>query len=422
MSPQKNQSKGRVATPSQPGHEGDPERRQTLSQRGWGKLRAEGAEPPSRYLSEEVQMETILVVEDNLALLYGLKDLLEREGYQVLTARDGVEALEIMKTTCPDLIIADIMMPRMDGYAFYEAVRSRPEWVPIPFIFLTAKATRDDIIKGKAMGAEDYITKPFDVRELLAVVRSRLERARAVREISEAKVEKLKEQIITALSHELRTPLTYVVGYTELALEDLKSMPANALQDYLQEVKRGADRLTRLVEDFLLLLQIDTGRAREQVQQLAEVRADLPEIVGKVVEKYRPLAESRGVRLEFQVTPPIPPVRILEPLFADALGRLLDNAIKFSLREEKEVTVHLRGEEDSVKVTVQDRGIGIPPEEIPHLFERFRQIGRERTEQQGLGLGLAIAKEIVELHGGRIEVESRPGSGSSFTICLPQAS
>ncbi|MDW8103299.1 MAG: response regulator transcription factor, partial [Anaerolineae bacterium] len=138
-------------------------------------------------------MATILVVEDNIALLHGLKDLLEHEGYRVLTARDGVEALEVMQKSCPDLIIADIMMPNMDGYVFYEAVRSRPEWVPIPFIFLTARTNREDIIKGKAMGAEDYITKPFDVRELLAVVRSRLERAKAVQEVTEARVEKLKE-------------------------------------------------------------------------------------------------------------------------------------------------------------------------------------------------------------------------------------
>lgn len=366
-------------------------------------------------------MATILVVEDNIPLLHGLRELLRQEGYQVLIAQDGIEALEVMKKTCPDLIIADIMMPRMDGYAFYEAVRSRPEWVPIPFIFLTAKAAREDIIKGKALGAEDYITKPFDVRELLATVRSRLERAKAVREFSEAKVEKLKEQIITALSHELRTPLTYVVGYTELALEDIKSLPIEAFRDYLQEIKRGADRLTKLVEDFLLLLNIDTGRIKEQIQRFSEVREDLAEIVRKTVDKYRPLAESQGVRLEFQVIPPIPPVRLMEPLFADALGRLLDNAIKFSLRDEKEVQVYLKKEGEHVKLTVKDKGIGIPPEEIPNLFNRFRQIGRDKTEQQGLGLGLAIAWEIISLHGGRIEVESEPGSGSSFTICLPQA-
>jgi len=366
-------------------------------------------------------MAVILVVEDNVALLHGIKDLLEREGYQVLTARDGAEALEVMEKTCPDLIIADIMMPRMDGYAFYEAVRGRSEWVTIPFIFLTARASREDIIKGKAMGAEDYITKPFDVRELLAAVRSRLERARVVQEITEAKVEKLKEQIITALSHELRTPLTYVVGYTELALEELKSLPPNSFQDYLQEIKRGAERLTKLVEDFLLLLQIDSGRIKEQIQQFSEERNDLPDIVREAVEKYRPLAEGKGVHLEYQVTPPIPPVRIVKPLFIDALGRLLDNAIKFSLRDEKEVRVYLRQEGDCVKLTVEDKGIGIPPEEIPNLFERFRQIGREKTEQQGLGLGLAIARDIVNLHGGKIEVKSEPGRGSSFTICLPRA-
>jgi DNA-binding response OmpR family regulator len=119
----------------------------------------------------------ILVVDDHELLLAGIQDILETEGYTVSTATDGVRALQVMEKVHPDLIVADIMMPRMDGFAFCEAVRTRPEWVPIPFIFLTAKAAREDMLRGKHLGAEDYITKPFDPQELLIAVRARLDRA-----------------------------------------------------------------------------------------------------------------------------------------------------------------------------------------------------------------------------------------------------
>ncbi|RLC85875.1 MAG: hypothetical protein DRI79_10805, partial [Chloroflexi bacterium] len=166
----------------------------------------------------------ILVVEDHEILLEAIRDILETAGYIVSTAPDGVQALQVMEKIRPDLIVADIMMPRMDGYTLYEAVRARPEWVPIPFIFLTAKTEKEEMLKGKGLGAEDYITKPFDAQELLVVVRARLKRAQAIREVTEAEFDQLKQQIITVLSHELRTPLTYVRTYTELALEEISSL------------------------------------------------------------------------------------------------------------------------------------------------------------------------------------------------------
>jgi len=116
----------------------------------------------------------ILVVDDREALLAAIQDILEIEGYTILTATDGMKALEVMEETRPDLIVADILMPQMDGYAFYEAVRARQDWASIPFIFLTAKAEREDVSKGMDLGAEEYITKPFEPQELLLAVRARL--------------------------------------------------------------------------------------------------------------------------------------------------------------------------------------------------------------------------------------------------------
>jgi signal transduction histidine kinase len=328
----------------------------------------------------------------------------------------------MMEDTLPDLILADIMMPRMDGYTLYEKIRARLEWVTIPFVFLTAKSEREDKLKGKKLGAEDYITKPFDAEELIVSVRSRLGRAQAIERASEAEFEQFKQQIVTVLGHELRTPLTYVTGYTDLALDDISSLTPGEVEEFLHGIKAGADRLNRLVEDLLLLVQIDSGRAQQEFEALVARYESLGEIVRHTAKQHARQAREHSVSLEVFADSDLPPVRLCEPFFVDALGRLIENGIKFSRAGEKEVRIGARALENGwVLIAVSDDGVGIPAEQQEHLFERFRQINRHQQEQQGTGLGLAIAQELIRLHGGKIVVESTPGEGSTFTILLPAA-
>lgn len=361
----------------------------------------------------------ILIVEDHQRLLHGLRSVLELEGYQVFTALDGVEALEKMDQVRPDLVVADIMMPRMDGYALYEAIRSRPEWVPIPVIFLTAKAEREDVLKGKGLGAEDYITKPLDTEELLVTVRARLERADAIQKVAETEFERLKQQIVTVLGHELRTPLTYVAGYTELALEEAPNLSPPEFQDFLLSIKKGADRLNHLVEDMLLMVHLDTGQIDQDFQVMSRVYHDLGSLLRDGTELYRERARDRGVQIEIDITPDLPPVRLCEEYFLDSFGRLVGNAVKFSRSDGGHVTVSARAVDGWVEVSVADEGVGIPREKLSQLFQRFQQVDRHRMEQQGVGVGLAIAMELIRLHGGEITVDSQLGRGSTFTIRLP---
>lgn len=369
----------------------------------------------------------ILVVEDHDLLLLAIRDILEVEGYEVVTATDGVEALERMQSFTPELIIADISMPRMDGYRFFEEVHANSEWVPIPFIFLTARAEREDRLKGKALGAEDYIVKPFDPQELVVVVNSRIGRARAIREATEGEFEELKRQIVTLLSHELRTPLTSVYGYTELALEEAASLPAGDFQQFLLGIKKGADRLTHLVEDLMMVVRLDTGEIEHELELLGGVQADVADQVRRVVGHLQPRACDLGITLETDVPAELPPVYVHDYFLADALERLIDNAIKFSKREPRRVLVSARAENGTVSIAVRDWGVGIPANQLNHLFERFRQINREKHEQQGTGLGLVIAQALVSRMGGHITVESQQADaacpptagGSTFAIHLP---
>ena len=373
------------------------------------------------FWEKTMSRATLLVVEDHVPLRAAIKQVLEAADYTVLTATDGVEGLESMRQSRPDLIVADIMMPRMDGYAFYEAVRSLPEMVSIPFIFLTAKAEKEDVLRGKQMGAEDYIIKPFDPQELLVIIQARLGRAHAIQTAAEEEFSQLKREIVNMLSHELRTPLTYIQGYTALAMDDIPSLSPDALEEFLTAIKQGADRLTRLVEDSLILVRLDTGQAEQEYRMLVKRHDDLDDIIKGIVTKWQERAATRNVSLEIETAPDLPPIQLCRPFFEDSLSRLIDNAIKFTREKGLPVTISTQAADDWVEVAVQDRGVGVSEDTIPCLFARFRQIDRGTMEQQGSGLGLAIAQELIVLHGGEITVNSILGEGSTFTIRLPVA-
>ncbi len=368
-----------------------------------------------------MKRQRIMVIEDHKLLLQAIKDLLSGEGYAVTTAHNGAEALALMEEYAPDLIISDIMMPEMDGYTFYEKVRGNPKWTRIPFIFLTARGERNDIIKGKALGVEDYITKPFDTEELLIAIEARLKRANAIQQATEAEFEEIKQQIANVLSHELRTPLTYIAGYTELALEDISGLSPEELQSFLLRIKRGSDRLNHLVEDLLLSVQLDTGRTGQEYEAFAHREEQLNTLVERVVTGWQIQAQQQGVTLSVTLGDELPPVRLHEEMLSNALSRLIDNALKFSRGPEQRVEIRTEGAVEEVKIVISDNGVGMAEADVPKAFERFQQLNRAQMEQQGAGMGLYIANALVQLHGGEISVESEPGVGSTFTIHLPSA-
>jgi signal transduction histidine kinase len=363
--------------------------------------------------------EEILVVDDDASVRGAIQMVLERTGYTVASAADGAEALAAMDNERPDLVIADITMPTMDGYDFYRAVRENPEWGTLPIIFLTGRTSREDRLKGKALGVEDYLEKPPDLEELMIVVRAKLDRARDLQASTENEVLRLKEELARALSHELRTPLTWIIGYTEMAMGYIDKMPPEELGDLLGHVLKGGDRIERLADDLVTLIHIDTGELTQEMAEAMVPHDDVATIVRRTVVEYEGRAAAQGLDLQMEIDGPLPTVVLSEELFSDGLGRLIDNAIKFSGETGTEVRVVVRAVGDRVETAVRDDGIGIAPRDRRHLFERFRQVDRERFEQQGVGLGLALARELVEIQHGTIAVESSLGEGSTFTISMP---
>ncbi len=366
---------------------------------------------------------TILVVEDDMHLMEGIRDILELNGYDVLTATNGVAGLEVLSTQskAPDLIVSDIMMPRMDGYDFFNAVRAHQNWVMIPFIFLTAKGERDDIHRGKRMGAEDYVVKPFDADDLLVAVAAKLDRKKQLDNAWHGEVSDIKHNILTILNHELRTPLTYVVAYADMLHRDADDLSKDDMRAFLRGINAGAGRLRRLVENFILLVELETSEAENTYNWRRRLFTSYEALLYGIQSKYYDLAQEHSVGIEVSVDDDLPPVFVDMDYFSAALECLMDNAVKFSDKPGQPVTIRVYRDGDAVAFQVQDRGRGIPPQELEIIFDSFYQINREKYEDQGAGSGLAIVDGVVRLHGGSVNVQSTFGEGSTFVIYLPVA-
>ncbi len=360
---------------------------------------------------------TLLLVDDDPSILDGVTDLLALNGYRVITAANGREALGVMQQQRPDLIISDIVMPDMDGYELFSAIRSNPLWTPIPFIFLTARGQQADISTGNSLGVDAYLTKPFEPDTLLGVVQGRLRRLQDIQLMAQNEIERMKGQLISVFSHELRTPLTYVYGYASLLLEGFDDLEREMVVSMLNGVQRGAERLTTLVEDLMTLVRIDSGVVEMDIR-MHRSDCDLATLVGRVVKKLAPRATERGVVVVTSVPRGLK-ASIAASYIEDATLRLVDNAIKFAPEGCGHVRISGKAAGEAVMIQIKDDGIGIDPAQQAHIFERFEQLDREAMEQQGVGLGLTLAREVVRLHGGDITVQSEPGAGSEFTIRLP---
>lgn len=362
---------------------------------------------------------TILLVDDDPGILEGVADFLALSEYKVLTATDGHAGLRIMQQATPDLIISDIMMPNMDGYQFFEAVRSRPEWVPIPFIFLTARGQRSDINLGTTLGADYYLVKPFEPEDLIAAIEGRLRRVQTIEAALRTDIDNIKQQLITIFSHELRTPLTYIYGYVNLLKEQYGTLDEATVLEMLGGIQKGANRLVGLVEDLMLMVRLDSGVVEMEITLRSEP-VPLSQILAGITNNFAPLLDRHNTTLTIDVPSEVRIMCIIEYIQI-AVSRIVNNGIKFSDRANGQVSItgDYHDDDGMLYLTITDNGIGIAADQKELIFERFQQADRNVLEQQGVGLGLAIAHELVTLHKGRITLESAPGAGASFTIILP---
>jgi signal transduction histidine kinase len=362
-------------------------------------------------------MKRILVIDDEEWLREMMQMALRQKGYEVIEAANGALGIEVARKELPDLILCDVNMEKVDGYLTLSSLRSEPATSSIPFILMTGLADNAGMRHGMELGADDYLPKPFTIEALYGAVEARLKKAQAVRQEAEKKLADLRDNISMMLPHELRTPLNGILAYGEILVSDAATLPPNEIAEMGQVICQSGRRLERLVENFLIYAQVELLGADPQ-KVLALRRRHSPHPAKIIEERARHQAqfENRSADLVLDL------VDLPLPLSEDYLSKIADelvhNAFKFSPRG-KPVRVELVESENSATLAIIDQGRGFSSEHITKIGA-YMQFDRKMHEQQGLGLGLVIAKRLAELHGGTLSIQSGGGANTTVAVKFPK--
>ncbi|MHC4473508.1 MAG: hybrid sensor histidine kinase/response regulator [Planctomycetota bacterium] len=357
----------------------------------------------------------ILVVDDDKAVRRALGVLLEKSGFTVSTVDCGMEALQASEETEFDLVLLDVLLPDIGGIEVCRELKAKAEAF-LPIILITAQDSPEGRIDGLESGADDYLQKPFDSRELLARVKALL-RIRALH--SELKrLAAVREQIVYTVSHDYRTPLVGIRGAIQNLLTGLVGDLTPEQREYLELVDQATLRLSQLTDEMC-----KAARKRETDGQEPRDAIDIKKAVETASAGLRPEIVKKKLRLEVKTEPGSPCAWGEREAFVQVVANLLDNAVKHS-PEGGRILVEIGRRVSSgglyAHVSVSDEGPGVARSDQDRIFYRFEQVGDPQlTGSTGAGLGLAICKETVEGHGGRIWVESEDGQGANFHVLLP---
>jgi len=363
----------------------------------------------------------ILIVDDEKDLVELLAYNLERKGHKTIKAYDGFEAWEKIESEMPDLLILDLMMPNLDGWELCRLVRRSQSKAmkEMGILMLTARAMPEDRVYGLEIGADDYLTKPFSLNELILRVEKLMEKRKTISQLAE-KVEFLhssmetKESNLRRIAHDLKTPLISI-GFS--ARRMLRKGQNEEASGALKTIYDSSLHLTQWIDETLFFHDLTQSKWQEQVKEV-----DVKSLVQQTIDLLKETASEKNIEIEFKASLSILKISCHESLMYRALVNLLSNALKYTPRGGKVEVVLItylnkRGT-GVMEISVKDNGIGICEEDLEKIFEPYYR-GKNISSEEGKGLGLPFVKEVVDLHGGKILVQSEPQKGSTFSILLP---
>lgn len=365
-------------------------------------------------LAQLPMMSTILIIDDDPEICKLIKEILNRQNFQVLTAVDGDIGLALARQYYPDLILCDIQMQAINGYEVLQQLRTDHNMVAIPFVFLTGRASTQDIRAGLASGADDYLVKPFSSEELLATVKVRLRQREQLKAFYSQSLDQLRRNIAIALPHEFRTPLVGILGASSFLLNAHRDLEPALVDELLADIHTSGQRLHDLIQKFLYFVRLQ-GLEQTKDVSFVPMLGGIPELVRAVNEK---VMRPAGREADFQTEITVGAIAMRATDLETLLRELLENAVKFS---QSGTLIHLKitQVEQSCQIEITDQGLGMTAEQISQIGA-YQQFDRERQEQQGMGLGLAIAQLIIRLYAGTWQIHSQPNQGARITIDLPQ--
>jgi two-component system sensor histidine kinase/response regulator len=362
--------------------------------------------------------ETILIVDDTATNIQLVAALLDPMGYELSFANSGADALEQVKETKFDLILLDIMMPEMDGIEVARRLKTDPDYRNIPIIFLTAKSDDDSLVEGFEVGAADYVTKPFSPPELIARVQTHLELKRTQdqlrqnnRELAEAM--QMKNRLLGIASHDLKNPLSAISGFANMLERNTTVQSSQELTDMVHFITRASNRMMELISELLDTAALEMGKMKLNLKTCFPTY-----LLNQSIQENSFNAEKKSQELVFNGTNS-------EQLVADSkrlkqvFDNIISNAIKYSPKNAK-IQISLEKNADYLEFRVSDQGPGFSQEDQEKLFGYFQRLSARPTDHESsTGVGLAIVKQIVDLHQGQILLEKTTSEGSTFLVTLP---
>jgi signal transduction histidine kinase len=359
----------------------------------------------------------VLIVDDQEANRLLLRDLLESQGHEVAEAVDGLDALQRVADAAPDVVLLDVGMPGIDGFEVCRRLKAASATASIPVLLVTALSQRDQRLLGIGAGANDYITKPIDKSDLGLRVRNAIRMRQLYMEIEGQyrrleKLELLRDSLVHMIVHDLRSPLAAIRAYLDLMKMDGEGKLDQEMTESIDEARKVAVDMTEMVSDLLDVSRLEAGRMPLELSQVdlgalaTEVAAAIGGATNRVAVRVEASADHARVNGDASV-------------IRRVINNLVGNAVKLSPAS-SQVVLLVQGNGTEARVSVSDRGPGIPPEYHEKIFEKFGQVeaARQGTKHSS-GLGLTFCKFAVEAHGGRIGLESAVGRGSTFWFVLP---
>ena len=358
----------------------------------------------------------ILVIDDEESMRDSCAQILTKDGYQAELAEDGNIGLEKIKELKPDLALIDLKMPGVNGMEVLDVIKEIDPYI-IPVV-ITGYATVESAVEAMKKGAYDFLPKPFTPEELRIIIRRGLERRKLILEAESLRREKklMEENFITMVTHQLRSPLVAIIQYFEVILAGMAGDVEEKQKEMILRAKDRLDGLLKLINDWLNVAKLNGGKIIEKQKPLP-----LTKILEKLIEFMQPTAKENDVSLQLTSRSGSDTVRGDEESLEQVFSNLITNAINYN-RPKGSVKISVKEEQEFIATEVQDTGIGISKEHLPFIFDQFYRVSRSESQKsKGTGLGLTIAKKIVDAHGGSIQVTSELGKGSTFTVYLPKA-
>lgn len=360
----------------------------------------------------------ILIVDDVVSNVLLLKILLTNEKFQVCTANNGRTCIEMAKKEHPDLILLDVMMPDINGFDTAVVLKKDEETKDIPIIFLTALNTPQDLVHGFQVGANDFLTKPFNKEELVMRVTQQISLVAAKRIIEKQNAElkatlSNRDKMYSVIAHDLRSPMASIRMVLNLVVQSASVETVGPeLYMLLDQANRESEEVHDLLDNLLKWTKSQTGRLSVVLQEL-----DLNDIVPGVVEIFDVIAQTKHITLELKKTDAPLKVTADNDMLKTVLRNFMSNAVKFS-PENSTIQIIMANEGDFARVSVKDQGVGIAADRLGSIFHKGETTYGTGGEE-GSGLGLQLCQDFARKNGGDCYVESVEGEGSTFSFTVP---